>query len=55
MNEKELMESLNQWFDTADRYDKNFWNRNKIAKVIKNRLKEWKHWKNHGSARFRNY
>ena len=46
MNEKELSDELNNWFNTIDENKPHFWDRNKVGKIIKNRLSEIKRWKN---------
>lgn len=40
-----LNNELIKWFNTIDKSDKNFWNRNNIAKTIKENLIKWGHFK----------
>ncbi len=51
VEEKELAKQLNIWFNTCERANKDFWNRNCIAKVLKFNLKSWGYFKtNTGSC-----
>jgi hypothetical protein len=48
INEKELSEVLNQWFNQNQLKiigDKGFWRKNPVAKIIKTKLKSNKRWK----------
>lgn len=45
IDEDELAAVLNTWFNQLNVNNPNVWNRNKVAKVLKNRLKSLKHWK----------
>lgn len=45
MNEKELSNELNNWFNNADSNKPHFWERNKVGKIIKNQLEKCGHWK----------
>jgi hypothetical protein len=46
MNENELAIEINNWFNTKyDDSNRNFWNRNPVANVIKSNLKRKEHWK----------
>lgn len=49
-DKEKFLEELKFWLDDvaadAQGKDKNFWHRNLIAHTLKNRLTEWKKWKN---------
>ena len=49
IDERKLAEALTQWFNQNHAtfiLNKNFWNRNPVAFLIKTRLKSMKKWKN---------
>jgi hypothetical protein len=46
MNEKELANLIQTWFNQNFNRNTNFWNRNPVGKVLKKNLKTWRHWKN---------
>ena len=44
-NENELEKLLTEWFDNSDLLKKHFWTRNKVGRLIKDRLNEIKKWR----------
>ena len=45
MSKKELSNELNNWFKSADTSNKNFWNKDPVARIIKENLINWGHFK----------
>ena len=46
MNEKELSNELNNWFNNVNSNKPHFWERNKVGKIIRDYLVSEGHWKN---------
>lgn len=54
MNDEELAKHLENWFKIKQETlntSKNIWARNKVAKILKDNLKELSHWKNKSKNR----
>lgn len=45
MKDKDLEAELEVWFNNCDHFKARFWHKNKIARMIKQNLKEWGHFK----------
>jgi hypothetical protein len=46
MNQKQLAAEIEKWFKTRNLSEKNFWNNNPVARIMKEKLCALGYWKN---------